>query len=105
MRKFLRIIFSFLFLVSCSFGCATTTTNPDGSVTTSSGIETPSCADIVSYIATIDAIAASWPTDVYSDEIKAAKAWYLVARTGAIAGLSKKCPELVTNLSPAIQVQ
>lgn len=91
MRKMIGLIALCVLLT----GCAST----GGTVP---NIQSPTCEEIVSYIATVDAIAETFPKDVYTDEVKAAKAWYKVARTGAIAGLSKKCPDMIKSLGQPV---
>ena len=56
------------------------------------------CADAVAYITTIDAALKAMPPS--GEEVEMAKAWYAVARAGAVAYLSKKCPEVVATVAP-----
>jgi hypothetical protein len=62
-----------------------------------------SCTDAVAYISTIDAAIAALPAALpeNAEEVAMAKAWYLVARSGAVAYVAKKCPEILPSLPAA----
>ncbi len=65
-----------------------------------------SCTDAVAYVSAMDAAIASLPAlestmPENADEIRMAKAWYLVARSGAVAYIAKKCPEILPSLPGA----
>jgi len=61
------------------------------------------CPDAVAYIATVDAAIESLPAAMPDNEkeVRMAKAWYQVARAGAVAFIAKKCPEILPSLPAA----
>jgi hypothetical protein len=65
-----------------------------------------SCTDAVAYISAMDAAIASLPAieatmPENAVEIRMAKAWYMVARSGAVAYIARKCPEVLPSLPGA----
>ena len=62
-----------------------------------------SCTDAVAYVSMMDAAIVSLPAALPDNEkeVAMAKAWYLVARSGAVAYIAKKCPEILPSLPGA----
>jgi hypothetical protein len=91
MRKIILVLFVAAMLIGCGRQAIDPTTGkPEPYV---------SCTDAVSYIVGIDA-ALNTLVQAFPDQkqYQMAKAWYLVARTGAVAFLQKQCPDLYKNL-------
>lgn len=74
-----------------------------GTGTPSTGESFVSCTDAVAYVSMMDAAIASLPAALPDNEkeVAMAKAWYLVARSGAVAYIAKKCPEILPSLPGA----
>ena len=95
MLRFLCVIAICFMLAGCG-----------GTGTPGSGESYVSCTDAVAYVSAMDAAIASLPAlestmPENADEIRMAKAWYLVARSGAVAYIAKKCPEILPSLPGA----
>jgi hypothetical protein len=60
------------------------------------------CEEAVAYISTVDAALATL-AQTFPDqkEYAIARGWYLVARSGAIAFMSKKCPDVLKTVPGA----
>jgi|GEM_PF-4563897 len=95
MKRFAVLIVMVLALVTIT-GCPNKVVNVNGDAPAAEQYVT--CADAVAYITTIDAALKAMPPS--GKEVELAKAWYAVARAGAVAYLAKKCPEVVATVAP-----
>ena len=92
MRKIACVVVILFMLAGCG-----------GTGTPGTGDSFVSCTDAVAYISMMDAAITSLPAALPDNEkeVAMAKAWYLVARSGAVAYIAKKCPEILSSLPGA----
>jgi hypothetical protein len=94
--RFLKAFLVILLSVSL-FGCPAPGIDPGGDKP-----QYVTCEEAVAYINMVDAalttLAQTFPDQ---KEYAIARAWYLVARSGAIAFMSKKCPDVLKTVPGA----
>jgi hypothetical protein len=76
---------------------------PKGGLSSDPNQQFVTCEEAVAYIATVDAALATLPQALpdNAEEVQMARAWYTVARTGAVAFLSRKCPDILKTIPNA----
>lgn len=92
-----------MFKIFCAVVICFTLAGCGGTGTPGTGESFVSCIDAVAYVSMMDAAIVSLPAALPDNEkeVAMAKAWYLVARSGAVAYIAKKCPEILPSLPGA----